>query len=189
LAGEVLWIGDSWAAYPSMQARVAELAQAAGAIGTDETYSTNAAIGGLYLSDIVRQYETRQAGATKVKVILMDGGTWDTVQLGTSDDVIARVVQTFLDFTAQVHSDGTVEHIVYWMVPDLPAIQGEDILRPLFSDMCGGSQVPCHYLDLQRVWEGHPEYTGPSMIQASVAGQIAIANEIWEIMQQNCIAQ
>jgi hypothetical protein len=36
---------------------------------------------------------------------------------------------------------------------------------------------------------GHPEYTDGSGIQASEAGATVIAEEIWRIMQDNCIAQ
>ena len=47
--------------------------------------------------------------------------------------------------------------------------------------------MPCHFLDLQPLWAGHPEYS--SSIQSSEAGAKVIANAIWVIMQQNCIAQ
>jgi hypothetical protein len=54
-------------------------------------------------------------------------------------------------------------------------------------DSCEQSAVPCHFLDLEPLWQGHPEYTAG--IQASEAGAIVIADEIWAIMEGNCIAQ
>jgi hypothetical protein len=47
--------------------------------------------------------------------------------------------------------------------------------------------VPCHFLDLQPRWAGHPEYSDG--IQASSAGASVIADSIWSIMQDECIAQ
>jgi hypothetical protein len=59
-------------------------------------------------------------------------------------------------------------------------------MRPQFT--CAGSTVPCHFLDFQRLWNGHPEYTASDGIQASVAGATVIADNIWAIMQEYCIA-
>jgi len=60
-------------------------------------------------------------------------------------------------------------------------------LRPLLRDACEESAVPCHFLDLDPIWQ--PEYTGDTAIQASDAGGVAIAEAIWDIMQEHCIAQ
>lgn len=50
--------------------------------------------------------------------------------------------------------------------------------------------VPCHFLDLRRIRDGHPDYTDPiSNIQASEDGARAIGNAIWKIKQDNGIAQ
>jgi len=183
-ADEVLWIGDSWAEYPVEHARLEELALAAGALDVGETYPSSARAAA-FLSDVVAQYETRQAGMPKVKVLLMNGGTWDTIMGGSP----ATVATAFEQFLADVESDGTVEHIVYFLQPELPSIPGVAALRPLVRSACDASAVPCHFLDLQPVWAGHPEYTDVSGIQASDAGATAIADEIWKIMQENCIAQ
>jgi hypothetical protein len=49
--------------------------------------------------------------------------------------------------------------------------------------------VPCYFIDLQVLWVGHPEYTAPDGIQASDAGARAIADAIWDVMVEHCIAQ
>jgi hypothetical protein len=186
----VLWIGDTWILLPGTQTRrVRDLARAAGSLAPDQDYVNRASSLAPPLSAIVNQYETRQAGTTKVKVLLMDGGTVDTIQSGGSPASVTAVVAEFRAFLAQVASDGTVEHVVYFLQPELPAIDGVAALRPGLTAACDESTVPCYFLDLQPFWVGHPEYTDGSGIQASEAGATVIAEEIWKIMQDNCIAQ
>jgi hypothetical protein len=167
---------------------VRDLARASGAIGASDDYVVLAmpAVG---IEPIIEQYRTRQSGATKVKVLIMDGGTWDTLTDNASDASVARVVNAFDQLLAQLANDGTVEHLIYYLMPELPAIQGVAELRPLLQRACANSSVPCHFIDLQPVWAGHPEYTDGSGIQASEAGATVIADSIWELMQSACIAQ
>ena len=51
------------------------------------------------------------------------------------------------------------------------------------------STVPCHFIDLQPLWSGHPEYTDGSGILPTDAGAGVLADAIWSVMQQDCIAQ
>ena len=141
------------------------------------------------LAAIVNQYDTEEASATTVKMLIMDGGTWDTLVAGGTTASVSGVVATFTQFLAKVASDGTVEHIIHYLPPELPSIAGVAALRPLLRQACAQSSVPCHFLDLQPLWAGHPEYTATDGIQASTAGATVIADAIWEIMQENCIAQ
>src|ERR1041384_7438512 len=86
LAGEVLWIGDTWIIIPGTQhTRVRDLARAAGALGQSEDY-VNLAAGYVDMAAIAQQYRTQESTATKVKVILMDGGTWDTIAAQAKGD-------------------------------------------------------------------------------------------------------
>jgi hypothetical protein len=186
---EVLWIGDTWITIPGLQyRRVEELARAAGALGASDEYAVLAAPA-TRLTDIRAQYEARQAGTTPPKVVIMNGGTWDTIIDNGSDASVAGVIDTFEQFLAGVASDGTVEHIVYFLQPELPAIPRVASLRPELRSLCGSSTVPCYFIDLQALWAGHPEYTAPDGIQASDAGARTIADAIWEVMVENCIAQ
>lgn len=193
-ATEVLWIGDIWAFLPgSQQTRLLELARAAGTLGQDEKYVSLAAAAKT-MADIANQYNSREAGATKVKVVLMDGGTWDTIMgdnTGTLNTAVTSAVDGFKQFLAKVASDGTVEHVVYFLCPEHPTIPGVSQLRLPMKSACAQSTVPCHFLDLQDFWDGHPEYTstaGGLAAPSDLGGQI-IAEKIWEIMQANCIAQ
>jgi hypothetical protein len=54
---------------------------------------------------------------------------------------------------------------------------------------CEASVVPCHFLDLQPLWQGRSELTAPDGIQPSELGAMLIGSEIWSIMVNNCIAQ
>lgn len=193
LASEVLWIGDSWIQIPGTQhTRVRDLARATGAIGPSEDYANEAAPA-TDMAAIAQQYRTQQSGATKVKVLLMDGGTWDPIAAQMMGDPIGpaidNAVSTFAAFLTEVASNGTVEHVVYFLMPELPTIPGVATMRPLLQQACASSVVPCHFLDLQPLWLGHPEYTARDGIQASEVGARVIADSIWAIMQSNCIAQ
>jgi hypothetical protein len=182
-----VWIGDSWILVPgSQQTRVSDLARAAGAIGPNDEYVI-AAQPATRMAAIAMQYDNRQAGAVKVKVLIMDGGTWDTIVDNGSAASVENVVNTFRQHLAKVASDGTVEHIIYFLPPELPSIPGVAALRPPLQQACAESTVRCHFLDLQPLWAGHPEYSEGFL--PSAAGAVVLANAIWAIMQSRCIAQ
>jgi hypothetical protein len=190
-ADEVLWIGDSWILFPgSQRTRVRDLARAAGALAANEDY-VNGAVAASTMTQVANQYATREAGAPKVKVVLMDGGTWDTLVANGSNASVTSAASAFSQFLAQVATDGTVEHIVYFLPPELPAIPGVAALRPLVQQACAQSAVPCHFLDLQPLWAGHPEYTDPATggILPTEAGAIALADALWATMRADCVAQ
>jgi hypothetical protein len=188
-AVEVLWIGDTWVNIPGIQhTRVRDLARAEGAIGLNDDY-VDLAASATTLAMIAGQYATQEASSTKAKVLIFDGGTWDTIVANGSDASVQSVLTAFPQFLAQVASDGTVQHIIYYLPPELSTIPGVAALRPGLEQACATSTVPCHFLDLQPLWAGHQEYTAQNGIQASTAGGTVIADSIWAIMQSNCIAQ
>jgi hypothetical protein len=189
-ASEVVWIGDSWVTSPGTQVtRVRDLAFAAGAIGASDDYVVRAAAA-TTMSMIASQYDTQEASASKVKVLIMDGGGWDTITGLGSDTSVATAADAFTRHLAKVASDGTVQDIIYFLYPVLATIPRVADLHPLMKQACDASKVPCYFLDLQPSWADHPEYTdSASNIQASKAGATVIGDEIWKIMQQNCIAQ
>ena len=192
-ANEVLWIGDSWILIPGGQTtRVRDLARAAGAIGPNDSYVIGAAPA-TTMPTIAGQYDTQEAGATKVKVLIMDGGTWETIQASNAGTSISAAASgagsAFSQHLAKVASDGTVEHVVYFIPPELSTIPGVAELRPLVKQACEQSTVLCHFLDLNPLWTGHPEYTGAGAFLPTDAGAVVLADAIWALMQQNCIAQ
>jgi hypothetical protein len=188
-ANEVLWIGDSQILVPGSQhTHLRDLARAAGAIGATDDYVMGA-VAASTMSAIANQYSTQEATATKIKVVIMDGGTWDTIVANGSDASVTSAASSFTQFLATVASDGTVQHIIYFLPPELPNIPGVAALRPLVQQACTGSAVPCHFLDLQPLWVGHPEYTASDNVFPSDTGAQVLADAIWAIMQSSCIAQ
>jgi hypothetical protein len=187
---EVLWIGDSWITIPGTQyTRVAAYARDSGALGANENYWIEAAPA-KGIEDIREQYASRESGSIKVRVLIMNGGTWDTIFAKGSDASVTKVVATFEQLLDEIESDGTVEHIVYFLQPELPTIPGVAKLRPGLMQLCEASSVPCYFVDLEPLWEGNEDaYTDNSGVQASEAGARVIADAIWQVMQENCIAQ
>ena len=185
-ADEVLWIGDSWMGPGVQETAVRDQARLSGAIGPNDDYTVTA-MPGARMSDIASQYRMQEAMSTKFKVLIMDGGTIDTIATQGSAASVAAVAMTFNQFLATVATDGTVQQIVYVLMPELPAIYGVAALRPLMQQACATSAIPCYFLDLQMYWAGHPEYT--SGILPSDAGARVIATQLWMIMKNNCIAQ
>lgn len=191
-ASEVVWIGDVWALIPgSQQDHLRDLALSAGTLVSGEKYVSLAAPA-KFMADITNQYISREAGATKVKVVLMDGGTWDTIMGSNAlNAAVTTAADGFKQFLAKVASDATVEHVIYFLCPEHATIPGVSALRPLMKSACAQSAVPCHFLDLQDYWAGHPEYIDASSGLAApsdLGGQV-LAEKIWEIMRTNCIAQ
>jgi hypothetical protein len=185
-ASQVLWIGDSWVQLPGTQHTIVrDRARAAQAIGPNDDYADSAASGAT-MSAIAGQYATREAGQTKVKILIMDGGGLDLLEGNGSSATIMSVYDTFQQLLATVASDGTVEQIIYFLVPEAGSTNVPG-LRPWMEMACAASAVPCHFLDLQPYWAGHPEYS--NTIQASDLGAQVIGNQIWSLMQQNCIGQ
>ncbi|HYQ43787.1 MAG TPA: hypothetical protein VER11_17525, partial [Polyangiaceae bacterium] len=190
-ANEVLWIGDSWAQKTSLQARIQQLAVDANTINQGEEYESLAAAAA-NMAGVAKQYDSREGGATKVKVLLMDGGTWDPIAAQLMDPslvpaAIDKSIATFRTFLAKVASDGTVEHVVYFLVPELSTIPGVATMRPQLQQACAESIVPCHFIDLQPYWS--KDYTAADGIQPSDAGGVVIADLVWAQMQEHCIAQ
>ena len=188
-ASQVLWIGDSWVLVPGSQhTGVRDLARAAGAIGPSDDY-TIGAVAAATMAQIADQYASQESSATKVKVLIMDGGTWDTLTANGSSASVTSAASTFTELLATVAGDATADQIIYYLMPELPSIPGVAALRPLQQQACAQSTVPCFFLDLQPLWAGHPEYTATDGILPTDAGANVISDAIWAIMQTNCIAQ
>ena len=189
-ANEVLWIGDSWMLVPTgvLRGAVRDQARATGAIGPSDDFAS-AAAAATSLSAIAAQYSGQEAGATKVKVLIMDGGTWDTITSGTSDATVNGVASMFVQLLGKIAVDGTVQHIVYFLPPELSMIPGVATLRPKLLEACAASTVPCHFIDLQSVWMAHPGESLDTGLLPNDAGAHLVADAIWSTMRQHCIAQ
>src|SRR5262249_55295285 len=182
-ANQVLWIGDSWQLVPAgaeAHTDVLAMARTAGAAGPGDNY-TVAAAPATTMAQIAGQYGSQEATATKVKVLIMDGGTWDTIT-NNSSTTVNDVATTFNDLLSTVATDGTVTDVIYFLMPDL--IPGVAALRPLLVQACADSPVRCHFLDLQTFWTNPSDYTTSTNPPVPTAdGALVIAQQIWTIMQ------
>jgi hypothetical protein len=184
---EVLLIGDSWIAIPG--SRVGELARAAGVIKFNEDYVYRAVVGAT-IGEIVQQYNSYTTSVdAEVKVVIMNGGAVDTYGALGSEKSISYVAETFSGFLSQLAEDGVALHVIYVLYAEGTAIPGVAELRPPMMAACADSAVPCHFVDLQPLWEGHTGYMSIENINPSSAGSDVIAAAIWQTMQDNCIAQ
>ncbi|MES1207853.1 MAG: SGNH/GDSL hydrolase family protein [Pseudomonadota bacterium] len=187
-ADQMLWIGDSWVTIPGNQVTgVEQAARAAGAIGPTDAY-TNRAANGTLMAQIAAEYTAQEATATRAQVVVMDGGTLDTI-MNDSPATVANVASTFQNLLAAIATDGTVTSIIYFLVPELPAIAGVAALRPVLQQACAASTVPCTFLDLQPIWSDAYTNTASGGIFPNDTGGQVIADAIWKIMQSQCIAQ
>ena len=200
----MLVIGDSFFALSGAITNDLEVhARAAGALGSNENYRENAVSGtrlaGGFSPTIPEQYANgRQAGS--VKVVIMDGGGNDMLQGSCSNPPnsscadIQNAVNAANSLMNQMAADG-VESVIYAFYPDPvgnSTLQARlDVLRPLMQQVSGNSPVPTSlFLDLRSVWQGHySEYALSDGIHPTAAGSQATADAIWNLMQQNCIAQ
>jgi hypothetical protein len=197
-ANQVLWIGDSWQLVPAgaePHAEVLAQARAAGAAGASDAY-TIAAAPAASMAAAEQQYKLQEASATKVKVLIMDGGTWDTFISTDLAATVTSVAATFNDLLSTVASDGTVTSVIYFLMPELTdipgitSIPGVSDLRPLLVQACAQSAVPCYFIDLQKFWTNPTDYTTSTSPPVPTAdGAKVIGDQIWSIMQTNCIAQ
>ncbi len=133
------------------------------------------------------------------RVVILDGGATDMLQdtcpSGPTPDcpAVEAAVLGAERLLAEMATDG-VEHVVYFFYADATANEalreGIDVLRPLIENACGRSPVPCHWLDLRPVFEGHyAEYVvGVDGIVFSDAGARATAEAIWGLVEERCIA-
>jgi hypothetical protein len=125
-------------------------------------------------------------------VLIEDGGTWETIQAGLAgtsvQDAANGAAMAFTQHLAKVASDGTVQHVIYFLPPPLMMITGVAQVGPLMMQACAKSTVPCHFLDLGPLWT-NSSYTAANGILPTDAGAIIVGDAIWAVMQQYCIAQ
>ncbi len=183
-ANEILFAGDEWIRLPGTE--IVDTARAEGILDSNESYVILAAPGAS-IADAVNQYNTQEAGVSKVKVLIMNGGGIDLILENGSQASADQVVSVFRDFLDKLEEDGTVEHIIYSLYPEVSSTPGVANLRPGMQAACEESEnPPCYFLNLQDYWDRPQEYT-VGVIPTDAGTQI-IAREIWNIIKRNCIS-
>src|SRR6478736_872377 len=200
-ANQVLVIGDSFfATTHQITAYLENLARDAGAVSVGERYRDRSSLlaNALALSgNGIEDQFTSGFSEAEVKVVIMNGGGADAL-LGSCDSANAScAVVTAAAAAAQTlfskMATDNVEHVVYAFYPDAGDANVKarvDALRPLIQSACENAPLPCHWLDLRPVFDGHyAEYVQADQLNPTDSGARATAGAIWATMQQYCIAQ
>lgn len=190
---EVILIGDSFiAANHGITIALQELAREAGVLGPSETYREVAVSGTTLANGQIASQYNNAVSASPVKVVLMDGGGNDCLLQSNAAGAIPPAEALF----ESMKNNGT-ETVVYFFYPDpvgntFPHLKGcLDTLRPQMKDLCESLTSPkCYFIDLRPVWQGHEnEYVIQDGIHPTMEGGAAVARAVWDVMQENCIAQ
>jgi len=196
-ANDLLFIGDSFLALSGAIRRDIEVyARSIKTLGANESYR-DASQSGALIAGISQQYSS-QASRTPVKVVIMDGLGNDMLAAmscgtpGPNCAAITNALNTAKSLFAKFASDANLKNIVYMWYPKPPIAAlsaAEDYIAPQVQAMCTSSKVPCYWVDLRPVFQGHSNYIMSDGLHPTAAGSQATADAVWATMQKNCIAQ
>jgi len=95
-----------------------------------------------------------------------------------------------------------IHHVVYFFYPHVPATWLAsspngilDYARPMAKEACESTftrtqgKLTCHFVDLNPLFEGHPELFGANDLHENSEGSLAMAKAVWKVMSDHCIAQ
>lgn len=214
-ASEVVMIGDSYLALSGDVKKVlTQYALEGGALDEGESYRnyyvSGTMLGGGGTNSIPMQYEKAKAADPSIKLLIMTGGGNDVLIgnrscLQTSppeNTSCLDTIQASLDAAQllfeEAAADGVTD-IVYFFYPHLPeggVLTGPavntttDYAYPLVKEGCDAFEgLRCHFIDTRAAFEGHADYIGPDGIHPTLAGSTAIADLIWDVMVEGCLAQ
>jgi hypothetical protein len=128
----------------------------------------------------------------------------DSPTLKVCQDVVAAALQQAREMF-QTAAKAGFKDVVYIYYPRIPgsllgiyATHPNEILAysmPMARDLCQGAAADtggalrCHFLDLQPIFEGHPEWFADDGIHENNAGSAVIARAVAQLMSAECIAQ
>jgi len=212
---EVVMIGDSYLALSGeITSDLEATATTAGALAPNDDYRTYYADGAnmypytTFPPPIPTQFQTAVSGNPDIKYVIMDGGGNDILVennqcITVSPDAgpmsqecqtaVTNALTTAATLLATMQKAG-VEKVIYFFYPDLPTTSYPsvnvmmDYAYPLVQKVCDDAPLPCYFIDTRPAFAGHPEYIGPDNIHPTSAGSAVIANLIWGVMKQECIA-
>jgi len=197
---DVLILGDVLIELTSFTPLLEQAAVSAGVLSTGQHFRDHAMAVSSLLATGALSFDNQYTGARAdgpARVIVMDGGATDvlngqcagmlTPECPAAHAAVSGAEQLFQRFA----KDG-VEHVVYFFYGDPvdnPTLEdGLNLMRPLLKNACGRSAVPCHWLDLRPIFEGHPEYVmGTDGLVFSEAGAAVAAAATFAFMQKQCV--
>lgn len=188
---EVLFIGDSFIALNnSIPTELEANARAAALLGQNEHYRNNAVSGTTLAGNQIPSQYQNAVTASPVKVVLMDGGGNDCLQRNDGDAAYDAAVPLF-----ESMAQNDTEYVVYFFYPDpLKGLANSslqsclDALRPRMQELCEGLTAPqCFFVDLRPGWADADVINDG--IHPTPQGGKKVADQVWAVMQQECIAQ
>jgi lysophospholipase L1-like esterase len=72
----------------------------------------------------------------------------------------------------------------YILANKLLVAPGVTYWKPLMEQACAESKVPCHFIDLAPLFEGHSEYMGSDGIHPSSAGGKVVADAVRDALKK-----
>jgi len=196
---DLLVMGDSLIELSSFTADLEQAAVAGGALASGQHYKSTAS----YLMSVLAtgslsiENQYTSARATRIpRAIVLDGGATDvlsgqcTSNQSPSCPAIQAAVRGAEQLLGEFAADG-VENVVYFFYadpigkPDLKA--SLDVLRPLIENVCGKSRLPCHFLDLRPLFDGHADYVGADGIVFNDTGAQVAANAVFALLRERCV--
>ncbi len=200
-ASKTIMIGDSYLALSGDITRF--LQQWSGQ--TYRTYYASATqLEGGFPPTIPDQYRQLALPQGPVQTIIMTGGGNDvligdpscrttpaTTAGSQCESTVLRVVELAKDLLEEAAGDG-VEEVIYFFYPHVAGMNVSlnptlDYAYPLARDLCeSATGLHCTFVDTRAAFEGHPEYIILDGIHPSTSGSEAIAQLVWEVMEDNC---
>lgn len=191
-----------------------ENARKAGALGAREEYIDRAWSGAAMQKDnlLAKAIPTQlpqvladsmRAGPDGLKLIIMTGGGNDVLidnmecrrLTGEVTAQCKEVVYASLMVIKKLFADmkaAGIQEVIYFWYPDLGVGTGKvinDWSIPLAKEACdGNTDVRCHFVDTRDGFRGHPEYVKSDTIHPTTAGSKVIADLVWDVMVENCLA-
>jgi lysophospholipase L1-like esterase len=215
---EVVFIGDSYSDYAiahrSMASFVQALAVEDEALTRGDTYR-NLAVAGTTLAappaDIQNQWQTAKA-MTPISAVVMTGGGNDVLInnqqcRGEGSEMqpdCQQVVQASLDAAKNLFAsmkETGVSDVLYFWYPHIPGglltgyergVSISDYTYPMLEDVAKAASTDTFHvftIPTVDIFEGHPEYFYSDGLHANDTGTAKIAEAIWKVMKDNCIAQ
>lgn len=137
----------------------------------------------------------------------LGGGDCKNLETSPTLPVCQMIVQLAVDRANALMDRGVdvgVKDVIYFFYPHVPEgtiIGGAkpnailDYAYPLVRGVCDGAEartagkLRCHFVDTIPIFEGHTDWFAAADIHENAMGSMAIAQAIWQTMQDNCIAQ
>ncbi len=137
----------------------------------------------------------------------LGGGDCKNSTMAATMPACQNIVQMAIDRAITLMNraaDAGVKDVIYFFYPEVPegtligGAHPRTILNyalPLVRETCEGAEartsgkMKCHFIDTIPIFRGHDDWFAAADIHENAMGSMAIAQEVWQVMQDNCIAQ